>query len=155
MAFLNSWRRVSCLATDGDKHHSPLDTWQAECSWTACHLPRSCERNGCRTWPLNGVVDVSQPRRRYNETDEKLKVDTPGEAIGKEQYTTAGSPALSVEAHLNGFSERVPVTSEMKNVLDVGTGTGIWAIEIAHAFPHLQVFGVDLSAIQPESRPSK
>lgn len=54
----------------------------------------------------------------------------------------------------NGYSGRIPITPELKNVLDVGTGTGIWALEVAQTFPHLQVFGVDLSAIQPESRPS-
>ncbi|KAJ5109583.1 hypothetical protein N7532_002228 [Penicillium argentinense] len=34
-------------------------------------------------------------------------------------------------------------------VLDIGTGTGIWAIEVADQFPAAEVIGVDLSPIQP------
>ncbi|KAK3360550.1 S-adenosyl-L-methionine-dependent methyltransferase [Lasiosphaeria hispida] len=33
--------------------------------------------------------------------------------------------------------------------LDLGTGTGIWAIELADKFPNIQVTGNDLSPIQP------
>lgn len=36
-----------------------------------------------------------------------------------------------------------------QKILDVGTGTGIWAIEMADAYPSAEVTGVDLSPIQP------
>ncbi|KAL8766199.1 MAG: hypothetical protein Q9209_006964 [Squamulea sp. 1 TL-2023] len=36
-----------------------------------------------------------------------------------------------------------------ERILDVGTGTGIWAIEMAETFPDAQVVGTDLSPIQP------
>ncbi|GKT52087.1 secondary metabolism regulator LAE1 [Colletotrichum spaethianum] len=38
-------------------------------------------------------------------------------------------------------------------ILDVGTGTGIWAIEIGDGFPNAEVVGIDLSAIQPSFVP--
>jgi SAM-dependent methyltransferase len=38
-------------------------------------------------------------------------------------------------------------------VLDVGCGTGIWAIEYADAHPSVSVLGTDLSPIQPETVP--
>lgn len=50
---------------------------------------------------------------------------------------------------LDGRFGRVPITDTMSNVLDVGTGTGIWAMELADAYPHLRVIGTDLSPIQP------
>ncbi|KAG9242656.1 S-adenosyl-L-methionine-dependent methyltransferase [Calycina marina] len=36
-----------------------------------------------------------------------------------------------------------------KNILDFGTGTGIWAIEVASQYPSSRVLGTDLSPIQP------
>lgn len=36
-----------------------------------------------------------------------------------------------------------------QSVLDIGTGTGIWAIEFADEFPSALVIGTDLSPIQP------
>jgi methylase of polypeptide subunit release factors len=37
----------------------------------------------------------------------------------------------------------------LHNVLDIATGTGIWATEFASAFPLANVVGTDLSQIQP------
>ncbi|EOD49373.1 Methyltransferase type 11 [Neofusicoccum parvum] len=44
-----------------------------------------------------------------------------------------------------------PVAPErLRRVLDVGTGTGIWAIEVADRFPGAEVLGNDLSPVQPQ-----
>jgi methylase of polypeptide subunit release factors len=37
-----------------------------------------------------------------------------------------------------------------QRILDIGTGTGIWAIDIADQFPEAEVIGTDLSPIQPK-----
>ena len=34
-------------------------------------------------------------------------------------------------------------------ILDVGTGTGIWAIEMGDDFPDSEILGTDLSPTQP------
>ncbi|CAK7226011.1 hypothetical protein SBRCBS47491_006081 [Sporothrix bragantina] len=40
-----------------------------------------------------------------------------------------------------------------KYILDIGTGTGEWAIGMAELYPYCEVVGVDISAIQPTAVP--
>ncbi len=46
---------------------------------------------------------------------------------------------------LNGGIFRAPITTKPQHVLDLGTGTGIWAIEFADTYPSSRVIGTDLS----------
>ncbi|KAF2195905.1 S-adenosyl-L-methionine-dependent methyltransferase [Zopfia rhizophila CBS 207.26] len=46
-----------------------------------------------------------------------------------------------------------PIAKNPQRVLDVGTGTGIWAIDFADEFPSAEVIGTDLSPIQPSFVP--
>ena len=46
-----------------------------------------------------------------------------------------------------------PIDANLQRVLDLGTGTGIWAIEFADNYPNTSVTGTDLSPIQPGSVP--
>ncbi|EEP79888.1 hypothetical protein UREG_04734 [Uncinocarpus reesii 1704] len=50
---------------------------------------------------------------------------------------------------LNGALARAPLPRGPLRVLDVGTGTGIWAIDFADSRPDAEVIGTDLSPIQP------
>ncbi|KZL79640.1 methyltransferase domain-containing protein, partial [Colletotrichum incanum] len=42
-----------------------------------------------------------------------------------------------------------PIEDNPQRVLDVGTGTGIWAIDFADQYPNAEVIGTDISPIQP------
>ncbi|KAJ5974339.1 hypothetical protein N7481_011549 [Penicillium waksmanii] len=44
---------------------------------------------------------------------------------------------------------RAPISKNIQRVLDIGTGTGIWAIDFADSYPGTEVVGTDLSPIQP------
>jgi SAM-dependent methyltransferase len=50
---------------------------------------------------------------------------------------------------LGGKLYDAPISTELKRVLDLGTGTGIWAIDFADENPGCDVLGTDLSPIQP------
>jgi len=45
-----------------------------------------------------------------------------------------------------------PIGSNPQHVLDVGTGTGIWATDIASEFPNAHVIGTDLTPIALETQ---
>ncbi|KAF7553683.1 hypothetical protein G7Z17_g3425 [Cylindrodendrum hubeiense] len=51
---------------------------------------------------------------------------------------------------LDGELYLAPLPDEAGKVLDIGTGTGIWAIDFADEHPEAVVVGVDLSPTQPE-----
>jgi len=50
---------------------------------------------------------------------------------------------------LDGNLHLAPITANPNRILDVGTGTGIWAIDVADQYPSAEVIGTDLSPIQP------
>ncbi|RSL84823.1 hypothetical protein CEP51_003664 [Fusarium floridanum] len=50
---------------------------------------------------------------------------------------------------LDGALYLAPISKDIKKAIDVGTGTGIWAIDFAEAFPETEVIGTDVSPIQP------
>ncbi|KAM0258531.1 hypothetical protein ACHAPA_011236 [Fusarium lateritium] len=50
---------------------------------------------------------------------------------------------------LDGKLTLAPLKEGIEKVLDVGTGTGIWAIDFADEHPDIEVIGTDLSPIQP------
>ena len=55
-----------------------------------------------------------------------------------------------IELSMEGKLYNAPLGANgPKRVLDIGTGTGIWAIEFGDKFPHADVLGNDLSPIQP------
>lgn len=50
---------------------------------------------------------------------------------------------------LHGALHLAPIGEGVQNVLDLATGTGIWAIDFATKYPSASVLGTDLSPIQP------
>ncbi|KAK3356326.1 S-adenosyl-L-methionine-dependent methyltransferase [Lasiosphaeria hispida] len=78
---------------------------------------------------------------------------------GNAQYWAANdtkqNEALDIQhhmltLHINGKLYLAPLEDiEVKRVLDIGCGTGIWAMDFADEFPDAQVIGTDISPIQP------
>ncbi|KAM0326606.1 hypothetical protein ACHAQA_006475 [Verticillium albo-atrum] len=62
--------------------------------------------------------------------------------------------ALDINHHVlslmtDGKLYKAPLSKDIKKVVDIGTGTGIWAIDFADEFPATEVVGTDVSPIQP------
>ncbi|KAI9867344.1 MAG: hypothetical protein M1830_005828 [Pleopsidium flavum] len=55
----------------------------------------------------------------------------------------------STKLLIGGRLQLAPIGEAPQRVLDVGTGTGIWAMDFADAYPMAEVIGVDLSPMQP------
>lgn len=54
---------------------------------------------------------------------------------------------------LGGKLHLAPIGETPQRVLDLGTGTGIWAMDFADEYPSAEVLGIDLSPIQPKWTP--
>ena len=50
---------------------------------------------------------------------------------------------------LKGELHLAPIKNPHR-ILDIGTGTGIWAIDMADRYPQAEIVGTDLSPIQPK-----
>ncbi|KAJ5358162.1 hypothetical protein N7541_005320 [Penicillium brevicompactum] len=59
-------------------------------------------------------------------------------------YESGHITAFLVERHQSNPFFRSPVGAGLKHVLDIGTGKGSWAIDVADMFPNAIVRGVDL-----------
>jgi ubiquinone/menaquinone biosynthesis C-methylase UbiE len=47
-----------------------------------------------------------------------------------------------------------PIPPNSTKILDVGTGSGLWCVEVANQFPNANVYGLDLSPIHRKDAPS-
>ncbi|KAI1660025.1 S-adenosyl-L-methionine-dependent methyltransferase [Daldinia decipiens] len=85
-------------------------------------------------------------------TDEPIEVAPHEEG---DDYDDADSALGEGDNHhfltlcLGGNLFLAPLKDDIKRILDIGTGTGLWPIDIGDEFPNCEVVGTDLSPIQP------
>src|ERR1700743_1076748 len=83
--------------------------------------------------------------RRYHAFN-STKYYQPNDEIAQEHIDLCHALCLRT---FDNKSHLAPLGPNIQKALDVGTGTGIWAIDFADEFPSAQVIGTDLSPIQP------
>ncbi|KAF4446846.1 hypothetical protein F53441_9550 [Fusarium austroafricanum] len=78
---------------------------------------------------------------------------------GNAQYWTPNdehhNESMDINHHLLSLSlegklHLAPLKKDIQTALDIGTGTGIWAIDFADEYPNAEVVGTDISPIQPD-----
>ncbi|PFH57466.1 hypothetical protein XA68_15029 [Ophiocordyceps unilateralis] len=68
---------------------------------------------------------------------------------GREQRREEMAHALMLEI-TDGRLLYADIGHQPQKIIDIGTGTGTWAIDVADLYPSASVIGTDLSAIQPK-----
>ncbi|CAG1977748.1 unnamed protein product [Fusarium graminearum] len=95
------------------------------------------------------ILDYRKENGRTYHRYKDGKYNLPNDDIEKQRL---GKSTLSYE-HSLGLAPPNNPDAEVKRVLDIGTGTGIWAIDYADEHLDSKVIGVDLSPIQPDFVP--
>ena len=58
-----------------------------------------------------------------------------------------------MKTYQGGRNVLVPLGEKPTHILDVGTGSGAWCVEVAGEYPQTTVRGIDLSPVQPSFVP--
>lgn len=101
-------------------------------------------RKGIYMYPIDEVCAFQCVNKRVvsdlDSQTEMDRMDLLNEAINR---------ARKQQSHKHPFP---PGENELR-ILDLGTGTGIWAIAMADQYPKAEVIGMDLANIQPQTIP--
>ncbi|KAK2030023.1 TAM domain methyltransferase [Colletotrichum zoysiae] len=87
-------------------------------------------------------------QRRYHKYREGRYV-VPNDELEQDREDMKHALVVNI---CGGALHSAPLEHPQK-ILDIGTGTGIWAIEMGDAYPEADITGIDLSPIQPDFVP--
>ncbi|RSL55304.1 hypothetical protein CEP53_007147 [Fusarium sp. AF-6] len=117
------------------------------------------ERSECSRWDLSSSCSTSLSpsihgyeyacgRRYHSYMSGRYPLPNDnGEQLREETEHALFLHLLSGKLFLSDIGE------SPRKIIDIGTGTGTWAIDVADLYPNASVVGTDLSPIQPESMP--
>ncbi|KAM0354923.1 hypothetical protein ACHAPU_000761 [Fusarium lateritium] len=96
---------------------------------------------------------------RYREINGRHYHSEQGDAQYWVSNDEQSNEALDINHHVQillsgGKLHRAPLEQGMQAAVDIGTGTGIWAMDFADEYPNVKVIGTDISPIQPSWLPA-
>ncbi|KAK2008971.1 methyltransferase domain-containing protein [Colletotrichum eremochloae] len=118
---------------------------QAGETWDEGFDGRSASNYSASTSLSSSVRDyVFENTRRYHKYMEGRYL-MPNDEPEQEREDMKHAMCVNV---MDGKLHCAPIKSPQK-IIDIGTGTGIWAMDMGDEFPEAEVVGIDLSPIQP------
>ncbi|KAL2675137.1 hypothetical protein Neosp_011317 [[Neocosmospora] mangrovei] len=166
------------MEDDDTRSFSLISTVGIESAYTATdqdtdefELVYDEERSECSRWDLSSSCSTSLPPsihgfeyecgRRYhsymsgryplpNDTGEQLREETEHALF---LHLLVRTMAHKLERTGSGKLFLSEIGDSPRKIIDIGTGIGTWAIDVADLYPCASVIGTDLSPIQPESMP--
>lgn len=125
--------------------HAPIEPITDDSSEVDSALGES-EAESDTTSLASSVLDYKYENGRRYHSYREGKYVLPNDELEQERQDILHHVRVLA---LDGKLFRAPILSSPHHVLDLGTGTGIWAIDFADEFPSAQIVGTDLSPIQP------
>ncbi|KAG0205334.1 hypothetical protein BGX28_003042 [Mortierella sp. GBA30] len=93
-----------------------------------------------------------QPKERYEDGRTRHMVDSAPYMLPND---LSESDRLEAQHYIvrycfqGNYNVRLDHDATKLKILDVATGTGVWALEMAHEFPMADIYGVDISPLYP------
>ncbi|KAF4344584.1 phosphoethanolamine n-methyltransferase 3 [Fusarium beomiforme] len=106
----------------------------------------------------SSIASLSSDILRYREINGRRYHSEQGDAQYWVSNDSQSNEALDINHHVlilmyNDKLYKAPLKDDIQAAVDIGTGTGIWAMDFADEFPNAKVVGIDISPIQPSWLP--
>ncbi|KAJ5584793.1 uncharacterized protein N7459_004593 [Penicillium hispanicum] len=143
------------IAVDPDVYSAEVpgtypDDWQSETTSIGSSIYRGLMENGRRyvSSHTGRNLELTIARRSYQTLSNKESLSQADDRVPSddqmfETYEAGHLVTLVLEAERENPLFRSPIKNP-KQILDIGTGKGTWAIDVADMFPEATVRGVDL-----------
>jgi ubiquinone/menaquinone biosynthesis C-methylase UbiE len=138
-------------------HVAEETTLQPGSHWVAQGMPEvdnDDADSALGTDAASSTASISSSILEYRTVNGRTYHSERGDSIYWGPNDDRGQECMDIQNHIwsLAFDDKLflaPLSDDIEKAVDIGTGTGIWAIDFADARPNCQVVGTDLSPIQP------